>query len=534
MTKPQSCWLGVVASLLLLVPSRPAEAEASFSVVSFRPTTDHGYYLNVEGSRTLGQWKFTTHLTGEFSDESLILVNAAGDKVRDIVQQQFTLHLGAALGFFDWLNMGFLISMVPHQKFLIPATGVRDNGFRMGDVTIDAKLRLLDHENYPLGIAIAPFVTIPSGSDSHFTGEGKVTGGGELVLETPRLADRFSFAINAGYLARASQALSQGTVIDDQFLYGAAANLAIVAPVEIIAEVTGWTKFENFFDEDFRPLVAQGGIRVFPHPKLALTAGGGAAVLKGMGAPTWRTFLTIGYTPAYHHYKATPCPDADGDGVCDRKDQCPTEAGGKENQGCPELPKIRIDEAANQIWHQKLYFEFDRAILKPESKPILDEMAASLNVRPDILHVTIIGHTDWIGSDAYNQGLSERRAKSCRDYLVEEGISPARLVHFGKGEGQPIDTNATREGRAKNRRVEFHIEMAPPEVVVVEPELTTAPPAPEPAAPPAAEPEVSETPVLEPAAGETPGGPLIAPEPPVTSAGDTPPAGGGESDNPEK
>ena len=70
----------------------------------------------------------------------------------------------------------------------------------------------------------------------------------------------------------------------------------------------------------------------------------------------------------------------------------------------------------------------------------------------------IEGHTDWIGTDAYNQGLSERRANSVMDYLVDHGVAASRLSTTGFGESRPIASNQNREGRALNRRVELHVQ----------------------------------------------------------------------------
>jgi OmpA-OmpF porin, OOP family len=101
-------------------------------------------------------------------------------------------------------------------------------------------------------------------------------------------------------------------------------------------------------------------------------------------------------------------------------------------------------------------FEFDSARLLPNATEILDESVTVLNRRPEI-KVDIVGHTCNIGTDQYNQGLSERRAQSVYDYLVANGIAPDRLTTRGMGETQPAHSNATREGRAKNRRVELHV-----------------------------------------------------------------------------
>ncbi|MHB1187530.1 OmpA family protein [Thiobacillus sp.] len=101
-------------------------------------------------------------------------------------------------------------------------------------------------------------------------------------------------------------------------------------------------------------------------------------------------------------------------------------------------------------------FEFDSAKLRPNAIEILDEAVTVLNRRNDI-KVDIVGHTCNIGTDEYNQGLSERRAQSVYDYLVSHGIVAERLTTRGMGETQPAHSNATRDGRAKNRRVEMQV-----------------------------------------------------------------------------
>ena len=101
-------------------------------------------------------------------------------------------------------------------------------------------------------------------------------------------------------------------------------------------------------------------------------------------------------------------------------------------------------------------FEFDSARLRPDAIVILDEAVQVLNYRKDI-SVDVNGHTCSIGTDKYNQGLSERRSKSVYDYFVDKGIAADRLTTQGFGETKPAHSNATREGRAKNRRVELFI-----------------------------------------------------------------------------
>ena len=101
-------------------------------------------------------------------------------------------------------------------------------------------------------------------------------------------------------------------------------------------------------------------------------------------------------------------------------------------------------------------FEFDSAKLRPDAVKILDDAVDVLKRRQDI-KVDVVGHTCSIGTDAYNQGLSERRAKAVYDYFTGHGIAAERLGSKGMGESRPAFSNATRDGRAKNRRVELHV-----------------------------------------------------------------------------
>jgi OOP family OmpA-OmpF porin len=101
-------------------------------------------------------------------------------------------------------------------------------------------------------------------------------------------------------------------------------------------------------------------------------------------------------------------------------------------------------------------FDFDKSVIKPEGKSKLDDLATK--VRGINLEVVIaIGHTDSIGSDAYNQRLSVRRAESVKAYLVSKGVEPNRIYTEGKGEKQPVASNKTKDGRQKNRRVEIEV-----------------------------------------------------------------------------
>ncbi len=99
-------------------------------------------------------------------------------------------------------------------------------------------------------------------------------------------------------------------------------------------------------------------------------------------------------------------------------------------------------------------FEFDRAELKPAMMSALDDVAAKVKAHGGGAQLHVIGHTDSTGPESYNQGLSERRAQSAANYLIDQGVSADRITTSGMGESQPVADNSTREGRAQNRRFE--------------------------------------------------------------------------------
>jgi len=102
------------------------------------------------------------------------------------------------------------------------------------------------------------------------------------------------------------------------------------------------------------------------------------------------------------------------------------------------------------------HFDFDKSVLKPEGKAKLDDLVSKLKT-VNLEVIIAIGHTDSIGSNAYNQKLSVRRANAVKAYLVSKGIEANRIYTEGKGETQPVASNKTKEGRAKNRRVEIEV-----------------------------------------------------------------------------
>jgi outer membrane protein OmpA-like peptidoglycan-associated protein len=183
-----------------------------------------------------------------------------------------------------------------------------------------------------------------------------------------------------------------------------------------------------------------------------------------------------------------PDPDNDGDGLADKVDQCPNEAedkdGFEDDDGCPDLdndkdsfldkddkcpdefgiapdgcPKkytnVVVTKTKIEI-KQTVYFEFNKATIKPVSFALLNEVAQAMKDNPTI-KVEVQGHTDSVGNDARNLKLSQKRAESVRTYLIKQGVDSGRMAPKGYGENVPIADNRTADGRSQNRRVEFVI-----------------------------------------------------------------------------
>lgn len=149
-----------------------------------------------------------------------------------------------------------------------------------------------------------------------------------------------------------------------------------------------------------------------------------------------------------------PWPDRDGDGVLDKDDQCPDTPGTVANNGCPEVTEA-VRKALND-YAKTILFETGKTNIKFESAEILSNIAGILKEYPRSKFY-IDGHTDSVGSESSNQTLSEGRAQAVVDWLGDNGIDKSRLTARGFGESKPIMDNGTRDGRARNRRVEINL-----------------------------------------------------------------------------
>jgi OOP family OmpA-OmpF porin len=169
-------------------------------------------------------------------------------------------------------------------------------------------------------------------------------------------------------------------------------------------------------------------------------------VWKNAAGDCWRN---ANWTPA------TAAPGCGGPVAAEPK-AAPAPAPAPARAAAPAAPAAPAAAASKVTYAADAFFDFDKSVVKPAGKAKLDDLISK--VKGINLEVIIaVGHTDSVGSEAYNQKLSVRRAEAVKAYLVTKGIEKNRIYTEGKGEKQPVASNKTPEGRTKNRRVEIEV-----------------------------------------------------------------------------
>ena len=212
-------------------------------------------------------------------------------------------------------------------------------------------------------------------------------------------------------------------------------------------------------------LTGCAGLQKTDWPTCAAVGGVVGAGLGATESSAWAGYgaLLVGGTAAAYCWVHGD-GDEDGDGVPDSRDKCPgTPKGVKvDANGCPP-PAPVVEEVVvvkeETIVIRDVHFQFDKATLTSSDKQVLDKIATRLKAEAPTAQLTVTGHTDSVGSDTYNQKLSDKRAHSVVEYLIEQGVPRSNFVSVvGAGESQPVADNKTADGRAQNRRTEIKIQ----------------------------------------------------------------------------
>jgi outer membrane protein OmpA-like peptidoglycan-associated protein len=452
---------------------------------------DPGFTTETAGAADARTWSL-----GAILDlTSGLLSLQLGSHTDQVLSQRLSLHLLGGYSF-GWIEVAAELPVALYQKSdlsLLEQQGVTGPlvdpiaTSALGDVRLGAKLPILTEKRFPIGLAAMLDLRLPTGNPKAFYSDGLAAVPSVIATRT---LGRVRLDAQLGYHFREPGQYAQ-LVVHDGIVYGAGVSVDLPKLWKFdrwraIADLQGgWPRgYAGTEDRYKAPLSWRGGVRWWLWKDLSVEAGGGTGIGQtGYGCEDWRVFFGVRWTPATlppdedwdkdgvpNSKDRCPrdpgppelegCPDRDGDGVPDIDDKCPDQPGPVENDGCPlkeDEPLVEI-ETERLTLKDAIHFDTAKDTIKSESFKILDQVAELLRAHPELKKIRVEGHTDNVGSGAYNKDLSQRRARSVMRYLVERGRIPAeRLESEGYGFERPVASNATATGRAKNRRVEFQI-----------------------------------------------------------------------------
>lgn len=493
---------------------RDARADVQrFDVQTFKPTPGPRDLVIVPQTQPMAHLSPALGAFLSFQLDPLALVSADGERLGDVVRNRLQLDLMAAVGLFDWVEIGAVLPVILFQDGMNLEVIGSEGSVKttaLGDFSLLAKVPLWKRLPYAsgLGLALALRTNIPiPGAQEAFAGDGTVTFNPTALVDY-----RFDF----GMLLAAQVGVHfrpGGEFLDARLGPAITANLGAEVPIVRRWGMTAvggvYTNFPLLELPDTRDkIAAEGllGLRWYADFGVTFTAGFNFGAACNFGVPTFGFFLSAIWVPAKTreheailNFKRPP-EDPDGDGIIGEKDKCPKLPGPVENHGCPILdfdkdgipdhldrcPKLpglapysgcpRVYAHKNKIRiMERVHFATDQDVILPESYAMLEDVAELIKVHPEWLEILVEGHTDIRASDAYNLDLSQRRAQSVQRFLQSRGVEPSRLRAEGYGRSRPIADNKTEEGMAQNRRVEFTILRIAPQATLPETEGAVAP-----------------------------------------------------------
>lgn len=556
-----------VTCALTFTPVAKAQDNPRINANSFMPSVHSNDIISVLTANQPGHLKMGGGLFLTWNSEPLAITDSTGATLIQNINHQAIGDFIFNIGITDYLSIGLDVPVFLYSEGDAPSnenlvvTAV--DGISIGDIRLGLKASVFGKKRIAgFGVAVASDFTFQTAYPEHFNGEPLVTWIPKVAVDWVHKG--WQVALNVGYHLRDDVAVTSAHTVGDEFLLSA----GLVVPFMCgILEGVGTLDYraaveEGTFDEKSHALVMLGGLRGHVGPMTLMAAAGGG-VLEGYGQPKYRVVFSVGYDPEVEmgcfrdtdkdgicdkedrcpknagpaEYDGCPdtdgdtipdiddkcpkvkgeprfegcpdtdgdgiedakdrcpeksgpekfkgCPDTDGDGIADPDDECPTVPGKVEHKGCPDTdgdgirdkddkcpdvfgkkefggcppptPKtIKITNVKIEIT-EKVHFKTDKAKIMSDSFGLLKDVAKVINENDHIKKIRVEGHTDDRGSEEYNMELSQQRAQSVVDFLIKEGVDAGRVEPVGFGKTHPLVDNATDEGKAKNRRVEFVI-----------------------------------------------------------------------------
>ncbi len=467
----------------------------------------------------LGAWLAGASVTLETTSGLLVARGATTGQERPAIRRRTQAHVDLLVARWRRVALGVSLPLLLAQSDdpeALSLLGLSGSPGVLGDLRLSLRGALLGAPRDAFSLAIQGAARLPTGRPEALHGDPEARP--ELRLIASGKGRRLTYAINAGHGRRAPLRTGEGR-LGSSLLFGGAAGyaLSLGAPsrrlnaLQVSLEISGQTLLSRAPDASLfaprnTPLEALLGLRWFEETPgntyLALGLAAGPGLTSAPGTPGFRALATLSFSAGEDDFpedrdgdgiedRMDACPgrpgltsedpathgcpprlDLDGDGIPDEQDACVDRRGPgspvRARNGCPPPPPpppppptppappppgppprevLQIDE--------RILFEHRKATLTPASEPPLRQVAELLEKHPEILEVTIEGHTDPSGEASFNERLSRQRAEAVRGWLVRHGVQAERLRIEGFGSQRPATLEESEEGRRKNRRVLF-------------------------------------------------------------------------------
>ncbi len=460
----------LIASALLWAAPASAQdwrGDGDYGVERMRLAWDRDGVITAESGSVPEHLSWDLGLWVGYADDPLVAFDPAdGERFGSIVGRRLGGSLQGSLAILGWFELGVELPLVFDQGGSVDLRGemgpaLSSQGF--GDVRLALKVRLLRAARHGIDLALVPSATVPTERGADYLGERSPTVVPQLAAS--RAFGRTRLAANLGYRARSATGASR-LRIDDEILVDLGGAHRFAAGGSRALEV-GVALSGSFSAVEPTDSAGSSSLELMAHVAYDLSApvqvfaGGGAGLDSGYGVPDWRAFFGVRYGAQRRRRDVLPRPilltSTRAPAVAPAS--VPAKEPAPEGEPQPPVEEIALEEAAavssdavapdEEIY----FFRKNRARLSRPTRRALAELARTLIEHPEITRVRIEGYTSGEGSERHNLRLSRRRADAVVRFLIERGVDGDRLEPIGLGELDPLDTNHSRTGRARNRRV---------------------------------------------------------------------------------
>ncbi len=420
---------------------------------NFNPTPDGLDFVTVQSSETLEPGIFNFGFFLNYAVNSLPNYEDRSTQDRtNFADSLLSSDLNIGFGLMKNWSVGLSVPYLLAQNVDSDANPAFRGEFAETGLTeyrLNTKYRFFGDQNG--GLATLLTMNLNQIENNPFLGEGAgPTFTVELAADTT--VKKMALGANIGYRFRdpgAQLANIPVEPMDDQLIVsGAVSYLLTDYDTKLIGEIFGSfpTGEQNFAsDRDISSMELLGGFKWDITTQLAYHAGAGTEVYQGSSSPDWRVYTGVNWAlgPIY------------------KKESVIVRQSGEFTASTGEDPFSGTGSGSETFIARDVLFKFDSDEVDEEFEEALIRMAAYLMQPPGFKSLTVEGHTDSVGSSAYNKGLSQRRANSVRQVFLDAGLPLSKVKAIGHGEERPIGDNGNYQGRKMNRRVEFNVERGP-------------------------------------------------------------------------